>query len=142
MRKIKKKWLFILTLLIINGCIDENDKNVDIYQLKLDSIGFDYKYWKTDSFGYDSKKKTYNAKILAQQSFLNKLNKDEIVKLIGKPYKSIKENERTDLYYIIDGRLMLDNLKYKKRLLDKSNSYLIISFNDKDSLIDMELMGY
>ena len=134
-----KYFLFIGVIISMSCCIKNNDRIIQ-FQYKLSHAGFDTRYWKDDTLGCNSSKKTYNAKILANQKFLNSCKKEEIIKLLGKPYRTTLENEQIRFYYVIDGKLMCDNLKYKHILKDSENSYLIISFS-KDSLIDMNLIG-
>lgn len=137
-----KKIIFFIILacsLFIANCTGNKEKTIKNYRNQLIKVGFDFKYWYSDTLGCDAKSKERNAKIFINQDFIKGCPKSIIIELLGKPYRIIERKDKVNLLYIIDGRLMCDNLKYRKVMRDTESSYLLISFDKDNQLLDTEI---
>jgi hypothetical protein len=132
----------ILTCLII-ACLTDiccsriRERNINLTINRLNQMGFDRNYWLTDTLGCNAQKKTQNAKIIEKKGVLDNLSKDEIIKVLGKPFEIEINKVNTNFFYCIDGSLMCDNLKFRNILLTSGNSYIVFTFDKKDKLVQI-----
>jgi hypothetical protein len=127
----------IITCLIDTGCSHIRERKINLAIKKLNQMGFDRNYWLTDTLGCDAKKKTHYAKFLEKKGVLDNLSKDEIIKILGKPFEIKSNKGLTTFFYSIDGSLMCDNLRLKNILLTSANSYIVFSFDNKGRLLQI-----
>lgn len=128
---------FIIVSLTQAGCSYTRDRKINFTIEKLNQMGFDRSFWLTDTLGCDAKRKTFYASFLRKKGALDNLSKDEILKILGKPFVIKSNKDNTSFFYSIDGRVMCDNLKLRNVRKTSDNSYLVLSFDNRGKLMQI-----
>ena len=137
-----KTKIFILVILyfITISCSKKQDNLLVKVRMELIKSGFDFNFWKSDTLACDAFKKRKNADIMIKQKLLKHCTKNDFIYLFGNPILVRFINDNVLLYYIVDGHLACDNLKYKNVLKLDETAKFVITFNKQDSLLNMRFM--